>query len=146
MKFDAKAAKAKQQSEHILIEACPGLCLESRASAMTWTCRYKTDAGLLKQTSIGRWPAVSSHEAVSAWLSTRDTRRQTGVDPHAERLSQRAAARAPEMFGRLTEVQDRSEGGSLPANRMACRAYAVPIRAIHPWRSVRVCPAKWWWV
>jgi hypothetical protein len=99
MKFDAKAAKAMQACEHMLIEGCPGLRLESRASAMTWTYRYKTDAGLMKQTSLGRWPAVSSHEAVSAWLSTRDTRRQTGVDPHAERLTQRAAAKAPEMFG-----------------------------------------------
>ena len=52
MKFDVKAAKAMRQGEHMLIEGCPGLRLECRASAMTWTYRYKTDAGLMKLTDL----------------------------------------------------------------------------------------------
>ena len=59
MFFDARKAKQLKPGEHILVDGCSGLRLVVTTSRKTWTYRYKTVDGKIKQVAIGQWPAMS---------------------------------------------------------------------------------------
>jgi integrase len=81
MHFDARAAKALQPGEHIMVDGCPGLRMEATATTRTWTYRYKSPVdGRMRQKAIGRWPAVSPAKAMAAWEELRDLR-DSRTDP-----------------------------------------------------------------
>ncbi len=88
--FDARAAKALGAGEHLTVDGAPGLRLEATASTKTWTYRYRSPVdGRMRQTKLGRWPAMGLPAALSAWEKVK-SQRDAGADPAAEK---RAAAR-----------------------------------------------------
>lgn len=94
MFFDARAAKALKQGEHIVVQGRPGLRLEATAGTKSWTYRYRSlaDSATLKQVKLGQWPAMSPVQAAAEWQAARDPRDQ-GRDPAAKRkLAQGIAA------------------------------------------------------
>jgi len=97
MQFDARAAKALQPGQHIMVDGYPGLRLEATATTRTWTYRYKSPVdGNMRQKKIGRWPAMSLAKAAVTWETLR-SQRESGADPalvqKAERVEQVAKAR-----------------------------------------------------
>lgn len=93
MVFDARAAKALEPGGAIPVDVCPGLRLLATKFGKTWTYRYKTPEGKLRQLSLGPWPAMSLHAAMAAWNEAR-AKKVAGVDPAAQRKAERAARRA----------------------------------------------------
>lgn len=93
MVFDARAAKALEPGGAIPVDVCPGLRLLATKFGKTWTYRYKTPEGKLRQLSLGPWPAMSLHAAMAAWNEAR-AKKVAGVDPAAQRKAERAAKKA----------------------------------------------------
>ena len=93
MVFDARAAKALQPGDAIAVGGCPGLRLLATKFGKTWTYRYKTPEGKLRQVALGPWPGLSLHDAMAAWMDARG-KKAAGVDPAAQRRAARQAAKA----------------------------------------------------
>ena len=93
MAFDARAAKALQPGGAIAVDGCPGLRLLATKFGKTWTYRYKTPEGKLRQVALGPWPGLSLHDAMAAWMDARG-KKAAGVDPAAQRRAARQAAKA----------------------------------------------------
>ncbi len=93
MVFDARAAKALQPGDAIAVDGCPGLRLLATKFGKTWTYRYKTPEGKLRQVALGPWPGLSLHDAMAAWMDARG-KKAAGVDPAAQRRAARQAAKA----------------------------------------------------
>ncbi|MBH2008055.1 MAG: tyrosine-type recombinase/integrase [Xanthomonadaceae bacterium] len=92
MLFDARAAKQLTDGAHIILEEYPGLRLVAGKHSRSWIYRYKSDTGLMRQTVLGRWPAMSLIAAASEWEKLRGAR-GAGADPATQKRAQRAAAR-----------------------------------------------------
>lgn len=93
MTFDARTIKLLPAGQHLTSPDFPGLRLESTSNYKTWTYRYKSPvSGLMKQVKIGRWPAMSSHAAISEWEKLRALR-DGGADPGQKAREERAADR-----------------------------------------------------
>jgi integrase len=106
MFFDVRAAKQLQSGQHLTIDGCPGLRLEASATRKTWTYRYKSHAGLMKQVAIGQYPTMPVQDAASAWKNLRDLR-DAGTDPREWRKAQRQTAKpTPGSYAVRALVQD----------------------------------------
>lgn len=83
MYFDARAAKALQPGNHIVVDGCQGLRLVASASRKTWIYRYKSVAtGQMKQVRLGHWPEMPVSAAVARWEELR-AQRDAGADLRA---------------------------------------------------------------
>jgi integrase len=92
MFFDARAAKALEPGQHIVVQGCPGLRLVANATRKTWIYRYRSPVDQkLRQVKIGLWPAVALAQAIARWEELRD-QRSRGVDVKRERQRKRALA------------------------------------------------------
>ncbi len=121
MLFDARAAKALKQGEHIVVQGCPGLGLEATASTKSWTDRYRSlaDSAKLKQVELGQWPAMSPAQAAAEWQAARDLREQ-GRDPADERkLARKALAQPVAQVYTLARLVDDYAARYLMVNREA---------------------------
>lgn len=84
MTFDARTIKLLPVGQHLTSPDFSGLRLEASAQFKTWIYRYKSPVdGRMRQTKIGRWPAMSLHAAVAEWEKLRATR-DGGGDPALE--------------------------------------------------------------
>lgn len=84
MTFDARTIKLLPAGQHLTSPDFSGLRLEASAQFKTWIYRYKSPVdGRMRQTKIGRWPAMSLHAAVAEWEKLRATR-DGGGDPALE--------------------------------------------------------------
>lgn len=93
MTFDARTMKALPAGTHLTSPEFPGLRLEATLQFKTWVYRYKSPIdGRLRQTKIGRWPALSLHAAVVEWEKLRSAR-DAGADPALEARQAREAER-----------------------------------------------------
>lgn len=102
MPFDARAAKLLQPGQHLTVDEAPGLRLVATLKHRTWTYRFKSPAdGLMRQTRLGRWPAMSYAAALAAWERARGAR-QEGRDLAQERRQERAQRAAKAQAGRYT--------------------------------------------
>lgn len=92
--FDARAAKALGEGEHLTVEGAPGLRLVASASVRAWVYRYKSPIdGRMRQIKLGRWPAMGLPAALAAWERVK-SQRDAGADPAAEKRATAASARA----------------------------------------------------
>ncbi len=99
MTFDAREMKQLPAGQHLTSPDFPGLRLVAGPRFKTWIYRYKSPVdGRMKQTKIGRWPAMSLHAAVAEWEKLRAERDQ-GADPAREAKEVRAAGRRPGARG-----------------------------------------------
>ncbi|RYZ12376.1 MAG: DUF4102 domain-containing protein, partial [Comamonadaceae bacterium] len=105
MFFDVRAAKQLKPGQHLVIDGCPGLRLETTATRKTWTYRYKSPAdGRMKQMAIGAYPSMTVQEAASRWQALRD-QRGTGTDPGQQRRQARKSARQVDAPAEVYTVQ-----------------------------------------
>lgn len=89
MHFDARAAKALEADDYIVIEGCLGLRLVASKSSKSWIYRYKSPVDArMRQIKIGEWPAVAFSSAVVGWEGLKK-QRDSGVDPSMERKAAR---------------------------------------------------------
>jgi len=100
MYFDARAAKLLPVGEHLIVDGCAGLRLVAAPRWKSWVYRYKDAAGRMRQTAIGRWPAMPVAEAVARWQALREGR-AAGLDPVAVKRQAKATARA-ELLASVT--------------------------------------------
>ena len=92
--FSARAAKAMQPGEHLIVPDAPGLRLVASESKRSWTYRYKSPVnGAMRQVKLGSWPAMGLPSALAAWQPLK-TQRDAGSDPAVEKKAKRAEARA----------------------------------------------------
>ena len=91
MPFDARAAKQLAEGMHIIVDEYPGLRLVAGKHSRSWIYRYKASTGLMRQTVLGRWPAMSLIAAAAAWEKLRADR-SAGADPAEQKRAQRQAA------------------------------------------------------
>lgn len=90
MTFDARTIKLLPAGQHLTSPDFPGLRLEASAQFRTWIYRYKSPVDdRMRQTKIGRWPAMSLHAAVTEWEKLRALR-DGGRDPALEAKEARA--------------------------------------------------------
>jgi len=125
--FDARAAKALQPGQHIVVQGCPGLRLVATATRKTWIYRYRSPVDQsLRQTKIGSYPGVAPAKAVAEWQSLRD-QREAGADPGREKRQARAEARAaaPPQHYTLGQMVEDYAAGYLATNRETKGARAV---------------------
>jgi integrase len=87
-----RRARALVVGEHLLFPDAPGLRLtRSTTRAFAWTYRYRSPLdGRMRQSRIGRWPALSYHDALSRWNALQQAR----ADGHDPRLVARERVRA----------------------------------------------------
>lgn len=109
MFFDARKAKLLKPGEHMLVDGCSGLRLVVSASRKSWTYRYKTGDGKIKQVAIGQWPAMSVQSAAAAWQELR-TLRDGGADPAAQRREAKKPTPAPKTYTVRDLVQGYVDG------------------------------------
>lgn len=132
MFFDVRAAKLLKPGEHLVIDGCPGLRLVATATKRTWTYRYKApSSGLMKQISIGQYPAMSVAAAATEWKVLRDLRETT--DPGQAKRAARKAVRSPAVEPAVITVRrvvDDFIAGHLENHRQAGGAAAAK-RALH---------------
>jgi integrase len=99
--FDARAARALQAGQHIVIDGAPGLRLEASASTRSWTFRYRSPVdGRMRQVRIGHWPAMTLPAALASWERLK-AERDAGRDPGLEKRQKRqvtAAQAAAEAY------------------------------------------------
>ena len=96
MTFDARTAKTLPAGKSLTFDAFPGLRFEVGKKTRTWIYRYKSPLdGMMKQTKIGSWPALSWNAAIVAWEELRG-QRQKKRDPSAEKREQRTEKKAQE--------------------------------------------------
>lgn len=125
MYFDARAAKALLEGEHLIIDGCAGLRLEAAPRWKSWVYRYKDAAGRMRQTAIGRWPSMPIAAAVSRWQELRDGR-ASGLDPIAVKRQAKAKATA-DLLAAVTvrDVVDTYVRDVLPISRSAASLKAA---------------------
>ena len=117
MYFDARAAKLLPVGEHLIFDGCAGLRLVAAPRWKSWVYRYKDAAGRMRQTAIGRWPAMPVAEAVARWQALREGR-VAGLDPVAVKRQAKAAARTELLAGvTVQEVVDAYVRDVLPGSR-----------------------------
>lgn len=105
MTFDARTIKLLPAGQHLTSPDFPGLRLEASAQYRTWIYRYKSPIdGRMRQTKIGRWPAMSLHAAVARWEELRATR-EAGTDPALEVKQARAEKRQADAEAKTAQVQ-----------------------------------------
>ncbi len=105
MTFDARTIKLLPAGQHLTSPDFPGLRLEASAQYRTWIYRYKSPIdGRMRQTKIGRWPAMSLHAAVARWEELRATR-EAGADPALEVKQARAEKRQADAEAKTAQVQ-----------------------------------------
>lgn len=105
MTFDARTIKLLPAGQHLTSPDFPGLRLEASAQYRTWIYRYKSPIdGRMRQTKIGRWPAMSLHAAVAEWEELRATR-EAGTDPALEVKQARAEKRQADAEAKTAQVQ-----------------------------------------
>lgn len=105
MTFDARTIKLLPAGQHLTSPDFPGLRLEASAQYRTWIYRYKSPIdGRMRQTKIGRWPAMSLHAAVAEWEKLRATR-EAGADPALEVKQARAEKRQADAEAKTAQVQ-----------------------------------------
>lgn len=105
MTFDARTIKLLPAGQHLTSPDFPGLRLEASAQYRTWIYRYKSPIdGRMRQTKIGRWPAMSLHAAVARWEELRATR-EAGADPALEVKRARAEKRQADAEAKTAQVQ-----------------------------------------
>ena len=105
MTFDARTIKLLPAGQHLTSPDFPGLRLEASAQYRTWIYRYKSPIdGRMRQTKIGRWPAMSLHAAVARWEELRATR-EAGADPALEVKQARAEKRQADAAAKTAQVQ-----------------------------------------
>lgn len=138
MVFDVRAAKLLNEGQALTIDGCAGLRLVATKSTKSWTYRYRTQAGSLKQAKLGSWPEMSFHEAMAAWGAARAAR-DGGADLALQRKEDRETIKRKQGLDRLPTdeylvsalVRDfvqghlydaRKEEGALAADR-ALRAF-----------------------
>ncbi|NMG75078.1 tyrosine-type recombinase/integrase [Aromatoleum diolicum] len=81
MSFDARDIKLLPVGEHLTSPDFPGLRITASAGGRSWIYRYKSPVdGRMRQTKLGKWPAMSVHAAIAAWEQVR-LGREGGVDP-----------------------------------------------------------------
>ncbi len=122
MVFDARAAELLTEGRALAIASCPGLRLQAMKNLKTWTYRYKTPEGKLKQVAIGPWPTLSLQDAMSKWLELRG-QKIAGVEPAQLRKETRAAAKATPQAAKSytvdTLVRDYIKGHILVSRKPA---------------------------
>lgn len=139
MRFDARAAKQLLPGNHIVVEGCLGLRLESTVSAKSWTYRYKSPVdGRMRQIRIGHWPAMPASAALVKWQELKD-QRGAGVDPVLEK-KQRREKSAVGVYTVADAVQDYITG-HLNINRRADGARAVAARLHDAIAGIALLPA-----
>jgi integrase len=117
MYFDARAAKLLPVGEHLIVDGCAGLRLVAAPRWKSWVYRYKDAAGRMRQTAIGRWPAMPVAEAVSRWQALREGR-AAGLDPVAVKRQAKATARAELLHGlTVRDVVEAYARDVLPGSR-----------------------------
>lgn len=105
MTFDARTIKLLPAGQHLTSPDFPGLRLEASAQYRTWIYRYKSPIdGRMRQTKIGRWPAMSLHAAVAEWEKLRATR-EAGADPALEVKQARAEKRQADAEAKTAQAQ-----------------------------------------
>lgn len=130
MDFSARAAKALQPGEHLIVPEAPGLRLVATASRRTWTYRYKSPAtGLMKQTKLGAWPAMGLPAALAAW-HTQKTARDAGGDPAADKKAKRAEAQAHAEVGATTVRKVCDDYLAWMGRRVTPKTYAEATRLL----------------
>jgi hypothetical protein len=99
--FDARAAKALREGEHLTFGAAPGVRLVARATRRTWVYRYRslTD-GAMRQVKLGHWPAITGRRRGGAGAPA--DLRDAGEDISDSRRQERAAARTERELERPT--------------------------------------------
>lgn len=120
MLFDARAAKSLKPGEALAIQGCPGLRLLASETRKTWTYRYKTPEGKLRQIALGPFPTLSFQDAFLKWTELRDARK-LGDDP-AKAVKARRQAKAtpaPEIYTVEALVQDYIRGHLLLSRKAA---------------------------
>lgn len=104
MNFDARTAKALAPGQYIITDY-PGLRLTASATVRTWIYRYKSPVdGRMRQTAMGRWPAMSFPAAIVAWEQLKNHRDQGG-DPALESKNDRISKRETIEQQRIAEVE-----------------------------------------
>lgn len=141
MAFDARKIKQMQPGTHASIDGFPGLRIEATTSKRSWTYRYKSPVdGLMKQTKLGEWPAMSYGAAIAAWEAAR-TNRSAGVDISAEKRRKRqgeSELKQPYTVKTLCDDYivghvERHRGESASANAIRLiRAGIKPIANLYP--------------
>lgn len=129
MLLDARAAKAMQPGEHIVVQGCPGLRLVATQTRKTWIYRYRSPVDkAIRQRKIGGWPAMTAMQAAAAWSELRDLR-DSGVDPAQVKRRDRAMAALPAAGPyTLGQMVEDYAAGYLASNREAKGARAVAQR------------------
>ncbi|WP_369820762.1 Arm DNA-binding domain-containing protein [Rhizobacter sp. Root1221] len=125
--FDARAAKALGEGEHLTVDGAPGLRLVATASTRTWKYRYKSPVeGLMRQIKLGRWPAMGLPAALAAWEKVK-AQRDVGGDPAAAKRAVSTAAKVGQY------IVSRACADFLEANRsnVAPRTYAEAERTLN---------------
>ena len=122
MAFDARRAKLLKPGEHLLIDDFPGLRLEASATRKTWTYRYKSPDGRMKQQAIGQWPAKGLQEAMADWRELR-AKVADGIDIKAQRQVEKAPV-APVVVYTVQDVVDDFVARHLKSERAAPSALA----------------------
>lgn len=96
--FSALEAKLLKPGASLLIPECPGLRLERTPTVgrdtLTWVYRYRSPVDQkVRQTKLGRWPAVSVGKAMTEWDKL-SSARNSGQDIAGEQRTVKAAKKA----------------------------------------------------
>lgn len=127
MGFDARAAKALQPGQHIIVDEAPGLRLVATATTRSWTYRYKSPIDeRMRQLKLGQWPAMSYAAALGEWQKKKGER-DAGVDPSRAKAEARKAAPRRQRAGVYTvrNLVDDYLAGHVDVNRKAKGAAEV---------------------
>lgn len=124
MKFDARAAKALQPGDHIIVDGCPGLRLVATETKRTWIYRFKSpEDGRMRQIKVGSWPAIGPVDAAVRWQELRALR-ESGQDPAIERRRDKVKPAHDAGYTLADMVRDYA-AGHLDRRREAKGAKAV---------------------
>lgn len=128
--FSARAAKALEAGEHLIVPDAPGLRLVATESRRTWTYRYKSPVdGAMRQFKLGAWPAMGLPAALAAWQPLK-ARRDAGGDPAAEKRAKRAHQRTQEASDALTVRRVCDDYLAGLEKRVAPKTYAEAARLL----------------
>ena len=118
--FDARAAKALREGDHLTVEEAPGLRLVASATVRAWVYRYKSPVdGRMRQIKLGRWPAMGYPAALAAWQVVK-AKRDAGADPAAQKRAAAASVKV-EAYSVRKACDDylRDYGGTVAAKTYA---------------------------
>ena len=100
--FDARAAKALQPGQHLIVDDAPGLRLVAAESRRTWIYRYRSPVDQrVRQIRLGHWPAMGLPAALAAWQKVRE-QRDAGTDPARDKRERRRQAAVEAREGQYT--------------------------------------------